>query len=316
MVEFFRFFRLGIVNLIGITFPGLLIIFFALIGITPIIILSLNLASVFISDVPANILELLNYSVMMNKAGIVFFYIIFAYIIGSILRLSSPDELDRISSDKVLREMFRENQQNQEHMKNRKTQILNTMKRSNPGIAQLSKVAEDDHWPYRGEPGNKFPYYHFRDYLNSRKLRHLARLVEWGKPDAIAGSVRTKTLVNMMKLEVTSHSPELGAVIESNEAHIRLSFGIWKGIKTSAWIVFLGYFACLVGIGLSPIIERALTHVNSLFILLGISLYFLQIGMTWATDKLEKLFHYQRIRELTHIVGAKYYLMRKIRNAK
>jgi hypothetical protein len=138
--------------------------------------------------------------------------LVLAYVVGYIFRLSTPDDLDRISADHAIKKMG--------------------------GVRE----AKRDHWVHYGEPDNKFPYFHFRDYLKHRKHDELLDYVDWHKKR------RSKTSVNKMKLAISVGSPQLSGIIESNEAHIRLLFGTWLAARLCLGFVGIGFIAGLIGL--------------------------------------------------------------------
>ena len=92
MLELFRFFRLGIVNLVGVTLPGLLTLFFLGVGfIWPLLIFVFDLNQWFAGVERAAAWEAIGSLYSSNKGLITSLIIILAYIIGYIIRLSTPD---------------------------------------------------------------------------------------------------------------------------------------------------------------------------------------------------------------------------------
>jgi len=300
MWELFRFFRIGIVNLIGITLPGLLVITFATIALfLPLMTLFLNGIHIgFQAGVPDGTLLSLKTIYADNKFLLISLYIIFSYIIGSVVRLSSPDQLDKISANRVL-----------------KTMAVEQRKKEKPAAGygkdldiSDKQAAVADGWPYQGEDGDQFPYNHFKEYLVSRGLDELTRLVTWRGAQS-GPERRTKTRVNMIKLDIEHQSPELAAVIESNEAHVRLLFGTWQAIRACGWLFYLGFAACVAGITLNIAVHHSsLTHANTVYAVCLALIISLKVGIEWARKRIEHQFHYQRVRELTHIIGCKHYL--------
>lgn len=322
MLELFRFFRLGIVNLVGVTLPGLLTIFFFGVGfILPLIILVFDLNQRFAGVEQAAAWAMLGSLYSSNKGMITSLIVILAYIMGYIIRLSTPDELDRISAGRVLRRMGEElAPETKEALKKMPmtpddTESLSpqrVLEETDKGLGREAIVAAKlDSWPYRGEKTNKFPYYYFKQYLNSRGLAELAELVKWGHPSTEGEAntfKRSKTMINMMKLEVGLCSPELSSVIESNEAHVRLLSGTWQAITTTRRFVVAGITISSLEFLTRFIPGAHLSPPYPLYTLSIVAGCIIFVGMTWAKIRIEKLFHYQRVRELTHIVGCVHYV--------
>jgi uncharacterized protein YacL len=104
MNETFKSIRIGTVDFFGILIPGLLTtVTFAVGFFVPIIMFILYIA-------PTNILEMIQDPKYI--AFILVMLVIFSYVLGYILRLSSPDELDKISARNViLKELDRMSEQ-------------------------------------------------------------------------------------------------------------------------------------------------------------------------------------------------------------
>jgi hypothetical protein len=229
-------------------------------------------------------------------AFLLFVVIVLSYVLGYILRLSSPDKLDRISARYVLKG------------------------------ESTSKYFRQDEWPYSpSDPLDKYPYFNFRNYLIRRGHAHLTKhLVTWGPdemsmngkswPDKgedgkpIKVTKRSKSTVNKMKIDIRLYCPELTGLLEGKEGHIRLMSGTWAAFRFSRWPV-----------GITSIV---LTVLAVLFLLSGPSSYlwkasqnylllaFISITMWmivyFSNRRIEHLFHYRRVNELFHIVQAAY----------
>ncbi|HEV7892560.1 MAG TPA: hypothetical protein VGP08_18245 [Pyrinomonadaceae bacterium] len=325
MLELFRFFRLGIVNLVGVTLPGLLTIFFFGVGfIWPLLIFVFDLNQRFAGVEQAAAWEIIGSLYSSNKGIITSLIIILSYIIGYIIRLSTPDELDRISAKNVLKKMGEElAPETKEALKKipitsdnydatESFSLERAPEEIDEGLSREAIVAAKlDSWPYRGENTNKFPYYYFKQYLTSRGLAELAELVKWGHPSSESEAntfKRSKTMVNLMKLEVGLRSSELSSVIESNEAHVRLLFGTWQAITTSQRFVMGGILISSLEFLASFVPARYPSPFYPLYILSILTGCIIFAGITWAKNRIENLFHYQRVRELTHIVGCVHYV--------
>ncbi len=287
IMEYVRSFRLGIIDLLGITVPGMLIL----------LILSLSLAVPFLAVVSvigessdaisvASIWESMSSFYEAAKVLLWLGLILISYIVGYIIRLSTPDYLDKVSAERVVEEW----EDDLDHAD--------------------GESPQEDKWPYQGESDNKFPYFHFRDYLVARGFgENLAKLATWGN-QKVAPDVgkRSKTIINMMKLDIAIKKPDLAAIIESNEAHIRLMSGTWiiltkcvpfalVGLATSILSV-IGAMSSVKDLAYSPIISIASILVESILLL----------GMLWSKNQIEISFHYQRVRELTYILGCAYHV--------
>jgi len=284
MIEFFKVFRLGVVSLLGVTFPGLLVLFFTTFGLVlPVLGITLQMNEALARVHPCLTWSGLATLCETNRTLLSIVVLVAAYVVGYVIRLYSIDDLDCISARHVLHQWASATDPN--------------------GI----EGAKDDAWVTRGEPDDRFPYYYFKEYLVKRGLSHVASMVAWGSPESGRGK-RTKALINMMKLEVSQKRPDLSANIESNEAHVRLLFGTWRAIQTCLPVVVIGALLSLAGVvGLTSMIAR-FPAPHALYAVWCAGDILLLTGMIWTRQIIQKLFHYQRVRELTYIVGCLWYV--------
>lgn len=215
-----------------------------------------------------------------------------SYILGYIIRLTTPDFLDQISAQTIVKNWGR----TEKKKRNRFRDVVITS----------SKTPEADYWPFHGDPEskNKYPYYYFKEYLIARGHPNLANLVTWGPPNIEGRVKRSKTAINMMKLYVYNTNSHLSSIIEANEAHIRFMSGTWRAISKNILFVILGIVISLT----SLVYDRFTNSVFSTTLVIS----FLQgtihlFAMLWAKKQIESFFHYQRVRELTYIVACAYY---------
>ena len=96
MIEVLRALRLGAINLFGIAVPGFLLIFFTLVGfLLPVMTIALHVSNT-------------NWEFLIslyedNAFIVIATGVLFSYVAGYILRLSTPDDLDEISATKVVK---------------------------------------------------------------------------------------------------------------------------------------------------------------------------------------------------------------------
>ncbi len=280
--------RIGTVDFFGVLVPGVLVITMWGLGFfLPIMALVIDLSNAEMYQIPID---------TNNAILILFFLIIFSYVFGYILRLTSPDELDRKSARHVIDKEIRDG-----------TNI------------------ETDEWPF--DPKNekdKFPYLNFRNYLIVRGHEHLTEnLVIWGSDDESRAESqpdkkksgettfkgqRSKSIVNKMKMEIRFYCPELSFFLEGKEAHIRLMSGTWAGFKFSmAFVVIAFVITMFFGIcQLFNWVPATWVSAHNYFVFSFIDLS-LWLSMFFANKQIEKLFHYRRVSELFHIVQAAYF---------
>lgn len=290
MTQILQAFRIGVVNLFGITVPGFLLLFFTAFGLViPVLNIALHISK-------TNWDGFLDFY-QKNEFVIFAITLIVSYVAGFILRLSSPDELDQVSGRIVL-DTF-----------------------DNP--------EEKAVWPFTGEPGDKFPYFRFYDYLKARALTHLLPFVTWGpdhdkeqdKQKDAPRTKRSKTAVNVLKLEIMEKNADLSAMVESNEAHIRLMSGTWLAIKTTLHLVNFGIILTIIAAIISYVLQAQQSVENTSplrnsphYLVILVTIVSLRIIMKWAKSRIEGLFHYRRVSELLFIVQAAHIVSKKIQS--
>ncbi len=271
MTDILRSLRLGIINILGVTVPGLIVLFFVTIGfLAPCILLIRDLTTATIGPLPSGVPRLPPIGTVEPASGTVVVLLV-AYIIGYVFRLSTPDDLDTRSANWV---------------------VLKKMQ----GVPNAAK----DAWPFRMEEGNKFPYFHFKEYLEKRNHKDFAQLVDWDKDKP------SKTSVNRLKLETRARSPRLSALIESNEAHIRMLFGAWLAVRLCRGLLVIGFTCSTIGFVRSIVLAdpRHLLFAYSAWMVVTSAIV---IGAWLSARHIERLFHYRRVRELFDVVACAYF---------
>jgi hypothetical protein len=273
---------------------------------------------------------------------IIFLLVIFSYFLGYILRLSSPDVLDRKSAIKVIWGEYTKSLQSDAPLTIR-DQIVSIKDAPRAfkkwaGLLTVSwrdvkKWIKKDGWPFDpSNPKDKYPYLHFRKYLEKRGHEQLAReLATWEpeaeKADTISQSVdeperkplkpsssagrkqRSKSIVNMMKMSIRLYCPDLSSLVESKEAHIRLMAGTWTAFKFAQWPIWIALILLAIA-NFDPqwvesVLSMQLTGHNYL-VYMFINLNLLLV-IFLCNRRIENLFHYRRVSELFHIVQAAYF---------
>jgi len=290
MNEMIKSIRVGSVDFFGILIPGLLVIVVCGFGFfIPIFLLILDLTGA--TNVPWTVTD----STLI--VFILFVLIVLSYVLGYILRLSSPDELDKISAKYVI-----------EREK------------------KISRYFNEDEWPYDfNDPLDKYPYFNFRNYLQRRGHTHLTKdLVTWGPDEKVMNgefwpatgmggkptkiTKRSKSTVNKMKIDIRMYCPELTGLLESKEGHIRLMAGTWAAFRFSERPIQIA----LLVIGLAALwfqwpgwLSHLLVPKQNYFMCFFI-IFTLWMIVYFSKRRIEKLFHYRRVSELFHIVQAAY----------
>lgn len=287
MEDIIKSVRLGTIDFFGILIPGLLaVVIFGVGFFIPLLLLILDITgpvSLFQGEPEPSVVVF-----------ILFVLTVLAYVLGYVLRLSSPDELDRVSGEYVTK-------------RERK----------------LNKSFKEE-WPYDYEdPLDKYPYFNFRTYLIKRGHTHLTRdLVTWGPDDqvglpwldengrkpSVLVTKRSKTTVNKMKLDIRLYCPQLTGLLESKEGHIRLMAGTWAAFRFSLLP------ACLAWLIVTPVAllfqwpgwySSVWTPQQDYFVL-SFVIFAVCLVVFFSRRRIQQLFHYRRVNELFHIVQAAY----------
>ena len=297
MIDVIRSFRLGIINLFGIVIPGVFLLATLLYGIffPVLIVVAQLLDTVYLSetkDTPT--LTYLSQLFEANAVFIILGFLITAYIVGYLVRLMTVDQLDEVSARKI---------------RDRPSKVAVDEARSGPGLYYDPDDKTDN-----------YPYKRFRQSLEDRGMKKLAKMVKWSpgiemlnKSSETPEKLLNKEHINMMKIEIAALKPELSAIIESNEAHIRLLNGIWYAIGKTRKVIMVGVTFCtlvfVVGsiVKFAPIASTLRSKPDDLgqlplFLLYGIALLALWLGMQWVRNQIEILFHHLRYREVTQIL--------------
>lgn len=325
MGNLLRSFRLGIINLLGVTVPGLIVLFLIGFGcLAPVVLFLQDITTSVAANNKNAILEIPPIGAVPPTLAIITLLIL-AYIIGYIFRLSTPDVLDRISAECVMDRMGGIHKAKEDHWPYRGKEAIHEEDKIKEGCGNIfsnslfrdyrrfrkDKMKRQKKFPYlclldylnyrkhKRERGNKFPYFHFKDYLYHRNHKELSDHIKWNKKR------RSKTFVNKMKLETHMRSPQLSAIIESNEAHIRLLFGIWRAARLCLPFVLIGIGVAFIGIYRCTIVTSGAPKSQQLLFPYSVWLVLtlvLAAGSAFSIWRIQNLFHYRRVRELFDIV--------------
>jgi len=173
-------------------------------------------------------------------------------------------------------------------------------------VAKLNRLAEWVLWygDRSSRPNVEFPYLFLHEYLKDRELKHLAEMVPWHGEDPNTHRHRTKAFVNILKMRLEFAFPEKCGTITRNEAHVRLMSSVWYLSRSLMWVSAAGFAIALMAAG------RAWTDlgISQLvrFFPLFLSCGLIVIGTFWARHTIEKFFHYQRVREIIHVLEMAY----------
>lgn len=162
----------------------------------------------------------------------------------------------------------------------------------------------------------EFPYPYFDKYLTHRGLNHLHEFVVWSEKP----THRTKNYINILKIRLRFHFPNRCGTIIRNEAHVRLASSTWyaagalfKFSKVAISITVISYLIYLAVI----FFELSIDAGNRIFVVtsqhLGVVIVAMLIYVLaeYAREQVEKFLHYQRMREVVHVMETAWTAFRK-----
>ena len=151
----------------------------------------------------------------------------------------------------------------------------------------------------------EFPYFHLHEYLSQRGLRHLADLVPWRGDDIETHKFRTKHFVNILKIRLEFLFPDRYVTVARNEAHVRLMTSGWYVTSSLKWIALTGTL-----IGIASYVATSwriqdfwpIANVDAI-----IMPFIIFLAALTAKQHIERVVHYQRIREIIFVLEMAYW---------
>ena len=180
---------------------------------------------------------------------------------------------------------------------------------------ESEKKLDLDRWVADDRKSCEFPYSHLYRYLEHRGLRHLLPLAPWGRPSGgedettrEACIARSKNFINILKIRLHFYFPDKCGAIARNEAHVRLMSSTWYMARQLTLPVLAALTITLVGIAVA-IQHGMVSKRPALVALLAISALFavgVGIAASLAVKSIEKVLHYQRVREVVWVLETAY----------
>jgi hypothetical protein len=121
---------------------------------------------------------------------------------------------------------------------------------------------------------------------------------------------RTKTFINALKLRILNRGPESFGPIARNEAHVRLNSSTWYMARTIMW---LSLIATAISVLLANHLWRFQDQAGATQRLVWLPIALPVTGITlsiWTKRKIENVLHYQRVREVIHVLETAHLLFR------
>jgi hypothetical protein len=150
----------------------------------------------------------------------------------------------------------------------------------------------------------EFPYLDLKLYLDDRGLTYLSSKIDWTYE---LPKRRTKHFINALKVRILASSPSSYLMLSRNEAHIRLSCSAWYVCRSVRYLSIAG---CLIIVFALAFLyyfgtnQSAAIHAAPVLLLPALS----GVGFWTAQFYIEKSFHYQRTREILHILELAHWL--------
>lgn len=151
----------------------------------------------------------------------------------------------------------------------------------------------------------EFPYRDLRAYLEDRGLHYLASKIPWDKEHP---NRRTKHFINALKVRVLGSAPSSYILIARNEAHVRLASTTWFICEAVKFLALFGtalYLICILYEIFLSSVDFAFNSRVVLGVMIPASTGLVCLG---AQMYIQKSFHYQRTREILHILEMAYWL--------
>ena len=151
----------------------------------------------------------------------------------------------------------------------------------------------------------EFPYFHLHEYLSQRGLKHLAELVPWRGNDIKTHDLRTKHFVNILKIRLEFLFPDRYVTVARNEAHVRLMTSGWYVASSLKGIALTG---TLIGIASYVVMSWRISgfwpiaNVDAIIVP-----FIIFLAALTAKQHIERVVHYQRIREIIFVLEMAYW---------
>ncbi|MCD4830837.1 MAG: hypothetical protein K8R02_03395 [Anaerohalosphaeraceae bacterium] len=260
---------------LGSLVPGTYLWMGIIFSIIPPIALLLGVFSINTSGVSFDLLSYLSTIIQNIRSGSWILFLVISYVLGAIISMQDPKITDQRSFKRICK-----------HFLDKNIEIGNHM------ACTSMKTCE-------------YPYPNLYDYVKKRGLNHLLQLIPWGEvPD-----IKSKAYINKLKLHIELSSPDAYRILVRHEAHIRMTNTVWHssilirycclfGIIVTLFSLIISIFNPTQGKPFYSILRYTLSSVAFPAFTLLISEY--------IRVNIEKVFHWQRLRELFFILETYY----------
>ena len=245
--------------------------------------------------------------------SVVFFFVI--YIIGHIFYRKDPQKPNRKSLRRLIQKEAKRKRINFKkymHYIRNKNRAKSSLK-----FEDFKKLIQKE-YACTSEDDCEFPYPYFAMYLENRGLGYLKKYVPW-EHDIL---IRTKNFINILKTRIRFYYPDNCGIIIRNEAHVRLACSSWYvgraiSIGVLVAIIFLLFSIAmpLFLVDLSTWFKLLNYYKSSLIITICFIISIAILGELMRRH-IELFLHYQRQREVVHVLETAWTAFKNLPNTK
>ncbi len=145
----------------------------------------------------------------------------------------------------------------------------------------------------------QYPYQYLYEYLLERNLQHLTKYVPWIGSNPITHHLRSKFLIQKFKIRIQYSCPDSFIEIARLSSKVLLFSSIWSVARISVSLCIIGIVLLLISLLLNYL--NILYYSNEIPILM-IFLYQIGIILYVTKKRIQKSFHFLRVRELITIL--------------
>lgn len=256
---------------LGSLVPGTYLWMGILFSIIPPLSLLIGAFTINDSGASFNLLSYLSTIIQNIKSGSWILFLVISYVLGAIVSKQDPKITDQKSFKRIAGQISSEG-----------NEMGNDLACTSPENCE-------------------YPYPNLYDYMKKRGFGHLLKLITWKEnPD-----LKSKAYINRLKLDIELNSPDAYRTIVRNEAHIRLTNTVWHSSILIRYCCLFGIVFVFISFILS-ILSSAPNkpfHTILRYSLSSIAFpLFTLLISEYVRRNIEKVFHYQRLRELFYIL--------------
>jgi len=260
---------------LGSLVPGTYLWLGIIFSVVPPIALLLGAFTINASGISFDLLSYLSKIMQNIRSGAWILFLVISYVLGAIVSKQDPKITDQKSFKRISKNF-----------------IGNDM-----DVGSVLACTSVDNCEY--------PYPNFYNYAQKRGLDHLLPLIQWGENP---GS-KSKPYINKLKLHIELRSPTAYRTLVRNEAHIRLTNTVWHSSILLRYCCIFGIFVALLSfiISLSSLDPARPFHTIIRYTLSAVSFpAFTLLFSEYIRVNIEKIFHWQRLREIFYVLETYY----------